>query len=105
MAEGKSPAIRRLLEALSTAYGTDAFPVEDWRPGSPDAIGLTSTRDRRFAASVIALPDEPNRYSVVVELYDPPEPTIIGFEIAANGEFSLAGVVELLDHYREWSRD
>jgi hypothetical protein len=65
---------------------------------------LTSARDRRFSVSVIALPERPGRFSVMAELYDPPEPQLIPFEIAEDGEFGLAEVVELLGRYRQWCR-
>jgi hypothetical protein len=41
---------------------------------------------------------------VRIELYDPPEPQFIPFEIAEDGEFNLAEVVELLGRYRDWHR-
>jgi hypothetical protein len=102
--KGKSAPIRRLLKAVWRAFAPDTFPVEDWRPQSPDALGLTSARDPRFWASVIAMPDRPGWYSVMVELYEPPDLHAFPFEIAVNGEFSRAGVVDLLARYREWTR-
>src|SRR5262245_30371913 len=102
--EGKSPAIRRPLESVGAAYGPNTFPLDDRQPESPDHVVLTSGRDRRFSASIIALPEEPGLFSVRVELYEPPDPQLIPFEIAEDGEFDLAGVVRLLGRYREWSR-
>jgi hypothetical protein len=101
---GKTAPIHRLLAAVADAHGPDAFPVEDWRPECPGAVGLTSARDRRFLASVVALPGPADRYAVMVELYDPPGAQILPCEIAADGEFDLAEVVELLGHYRDWCR-
>jgi hypothetical protein len=101
---GKTTAIRRLLAAVADARGPGAFPIEDWRPDCPGAIGLTSAHDPRFLASVVALPGAVERYAVMVELYDPPGAESFPFEIDADGEFDLAEVVELLGRYQDWCR-
>jgi hypothetical protein len=103
--ETKSAVVRRLLESVATAYGPDAFPLDGQQPDSPEHVLLTSAKDRRFLASIIALPGQTARFSVMVELYDLPEPRLIPFEIAEDGEFSLAEVVAVLGRYREWRRD
>ena len=100
----KNAAIRRLLFEAASVHGPDAFPVEDWRLDIPEAVTLTSRTDSRFYASVIAGNDEPFRYSVMIELYDPPEPQFMPFEIDADDNFDLEGVVELLGRYRQWCR-
>jgi hypothetical protein len=100
----KTTAIHRLLAAVASAYGPDAFPVDDRQPDDPATIVLTSACDRRFLASVVMLQGSPERFSVMVELYAPPDANIIPFEIAADGEYDLLGVVELLGRYRESSR-
>ena len=93
-----------MLAAVASAYGPDAFPVDDRQPDDPGTIVLTSACDRRFLASIVTLEGPADRFSVTIELYDPPDASIIPFEIAAEGEYDLLGVVELLGRYREWRR-
>ena len=100
----KQAAIRRLLDAITAAFGPSAFPLDGQQPDSPGHVILASARDRRFSASIIALPGRQNRFSVMVELYDPPNPRLVPFEVAADGEFSSAEVLELLERYRDWHR-
>jgi hypothetical protein len=100
----RSAGIHRLLESVAEAYGPDAFPLDGQQPASPEHVVLTSARDRRFSVSIIAQPEQPGQFSVMVELYDPPEPELIPFEIAEDGEFNLAEVVELLGRYRDCHR-
>jgi hypothetical protein len=98
----KCPTIRLFLEAVAAEFGPDTFPLDEKQPEVPEHVVLTSARDRRFSASVIARPERPGYFSVMVELHDPPEPQLIPFEIAADGVFSLAEVLGLLARYREW---
>src|SRR5947209_6500558 len=63
----KEPAIQRLVQELAGRYGTDAFPVEDWREDEPEAIGFTSAADRRLYISVVTEGQQAGQYSVMVE--------------------------------------
>lgn len=100
--EIKNAVVRRLLESVAAAYGPDAFPLDGQQPESPEHVLLTNAKDRCFLASIIALPGQTARFSVMVELYDLPEQRLIPFKVAEDGEFSLAEVVALLGRYREW---
>lgn len=100
--ETKNAVVRRLLGSVAAAYGPDAFPLDGQQPDSPEHVLLTSVKDRCFLASIIALPGQTARFSVMVELYDLPERRLIPFEVVEDGEFSLAEVVALLGRYREW---
>ncbi len=99
--ETRRTGICRLLESIAEVYGPDAFPLAGQQPESPEHIVLTSARDNRFSASIIALPERPGQYSVMVELYELPESQLIPFEFIEDGEYSLAEVVELLGRYRD----
>ncbi len=111
---GKTSGIHRVLEAVAAMYGPDAFPLDEPQPKSPGHVGLTSARDRRFYASIIAMGGQPEVFSVQVELYEPPEPIVVAavgevrlcipFELVEDQKLDLASVVELLGRYRNWVR-
>lgn len=100
--EAKCSVIRQFLETVAAEFGPDVFPLDGQQPDTPEHIVLISAQDRRFSVSVIALPERPGYYSVMVELYEQPEPQLIPFEIAEDAEFSLAEVLQLLGRYRGW---
>jgi hypothetical protein len=99
----KCPAIRKLLDSITTSFGVDAFPLDASQPEAPEHVCLSSASDGRFYASIMALSECPALFSIVVELYDPPEPGFFPFEIAETGEFNLGEAVAMLGRYRHWS--
>jgi hypothetical protein len=96
--EGKALEIRRLGEAVATAFGAEAFPIDPEWGYHPDAIALTRAVDNQFFAGFRIDPWRTRRYALSVRLAERPES--VYSETVVEGEFELAEVLEILGRYR-----
>jgi hypothetical protein len=96
----KHESIQALIRHLTERFGDGAFPIEDFRPDTSEAIGFRSSTDPRIYFSVVTTGQPPGLYSIQVEIPrtdDAPFP----FDLAVDREhLSMDEMLDVFHRYK-----
>lgn len=96
----KSDLIEALIQNLTERFGSGVFPIEDFRPDTPEGIGFSSSKDQHIYFSVVTTGQSPGRYSMMVEVPRTDQASF-PFDLGVDHDnLTLEEVIEIFNYYR-----